>query len=80
VHNVAVRVADDKDGHRQAEHEQKDDVRGAVVSSALPIHRTTAITKQRAYFDIFVLLPEEEKQSELQFKREAERVLGSRKM
>lgn len=42
MHNVEVRVTDDKDGHHQPEYEEEYDVGGAIVCSALPIHRAAA--------------------------------------
>jgi len=51
VHNVEVRVTDDKDGHHQPEYEEEYDVGGAIVCSALPIHRAAANnTKQDRAF------------------------------
>lgn len=42
MHNVEVRVTDDKDGHHQPEYEEEYDVGGGIVCSALPIHRAAA--------------------------------------
>lgn len=51
MHNVEVRVTDDNDGHHQPEYEEEYDVGGAIVCSALPIHRAAANnTKQNRAF------------------------------
>jgi hypothetical protein len=53
VHNVEVRVTDDKDWHHQPEYEEEYDVGGAIVCSALPIHRAAAKnTKQDHAFTL----------------------------